>query len=266
MASRDERMDLGWDLLEQGEYEGAIDVASALLEEEPDDLEATFLAGSALFEVGEHEQAADRLRRVIELDPQNVAALLTLGAVLYETCRFDEALRSVESAMAGDAGSAYAHYLKGLLLDMKGRREEADAAFLAASRLDPDHYREPHTVERAEFDRIVEEALASLPAEFIDRLGNVPILIEEQPSEELLGTLSDPQPDLLGLFVGTPLPEKSMRDVPSLPDAVYLFKRSLERAAITREDLVEEIRVTLLHEIGHYLGMDEDDLDEAGYA
>ncbi|HZI93384.1 MAG TPA: metallopeptidase family protein [Patescibacteria group bacterium] len=266
MASRDERMDLGWDLLEQGEYEGAIEIAEALLEESADDLEAMFLAGSALFEIGEHEEAAERLRQVIRLEPANAAARLTLAAVLYETCDFDEALGEVGSAMASEPESAYAQYLNGLLLDMKGRHDEADACFLKASKLDPEHYREPSSLTRSEFERVVEQALATLPAQFLDRLGNVPILIEEVPGPALLASLEDPEPDLLGLFVGTPLPEASLQDLPRAPDAVYLFKRNLERAASDREELVEEIRVTLLHEIGHFLGLDEDDLEEAGYA
>lgn len=266
MASHDERMDLGWDLLEQGEYEGAMDVAEALLQEHPDDLEAMFLSGSAMFEIGQHEEAADRLRKVIESEPSNAAAHLTLAAVLYETCRFDEGLHEVERAMACGPENAYAHYLKGLLLDMKGRHAEADILLAAASRLDPDHYPAPQAIARADFERVVEEALATLPEEFVDRLGNLPILIEESPTPGLLATLRDPEPDLLGLFVGTPLPERSFQDVSSAPDAVYLFKRNLERATSNRDELVEEIRVTLLHEIGHYLGMDEDDLDEAGFA
>jgi len=266
MATHDERMDLGWDLLEQGEYEGAIDVAEALLEEQPDDLEALFLSGSALFESGDHTEAASRLQRVMELEPANVPARLTLAAVLYETCRFDEALAEVTGALAAEPESAYACYLKGLLVDMKGSKDEADACFAKAARLDPEHYRVPESISRADFDRAVEEALATMPAEFVDRLGNLPILIEEVPTAALLSTLEDPAPDLLGLFVGTPLPERSHQHITTSPDAVYLFKRNLERAAQDRDELVDEIRVTLLHEVGHYLGMDEDDLDEAGYA
>ena len=266
MASHDERMDLGWDLLEQGEYHGALDVAEALLEEQPDDLEALFLSGSALFEAGEHTQAAGRLREVMKLEPANVPARLTLAAVLYEICRFDEALAEVEGAISAEPESAYALYLKGLLVDMKGKRQEADDCFAKAANLDPEHYHVPTSVGRQEFEQAVEQALATMPPEFVDRLDNLPILIEDVPSAGLLATLEDPAPDLLGLFVGTPLPERSLQQVASSPDAIYLFKRNLERTSADHEELVDEIRVTLLHEVGHYLGMDEDDLDEAGYA
>jgi predicted Zn-dependent protease with MMP-like domain len=118
---------------------------------------------------------------------------------------------------------------------------------------------------RAEFERYVESAVGELPEEFRGRMENLAILVEEIPSEELLRTLDGPEPDLLGLFVGTPLPEKRLDDLPQPPDAVYLFKRNLEEMCASREDLVEEIRITLLHEVGHFLGMDEDQLSELGY-
>jgi predicted Zn-dependent protease with MMP-like domain len=266
MASRDERMDLGWDLLEQGEYEAAAEAAEALLEEEPDDVEALFLAGSALFEAGDDDEASVRLRRALELDPSNLPACLTLAALHYERCRFPEATLLVDRVLRDNPDNAYAHYLRGLLHDMGGRIDLGDASFQEASRLDPEHYPVSPSVPRAEFDRAVEEAFAAVPQEFRDRVGHLPILVEEVPSEDLLGTLEDPAPDLLGLFVGTPLTEKTHHETPRVPDAIYLFKRNLERACRDRDDLVEEIGVTLLHEIGHYLGMDEDDLDEAGYA
>lgn len=266
MSSRDERMDLGWDLLEQGEFEGAVEIAETLLEEDPADLEATFLAGSALFESGDHPAAEERLAQVLEQEPANIPARLTLSALQYETCRFDAALEGVGKALGAEPENPYAHYLKGLLLDHKGSRQEADACFAAAARLDPDHYRVPVRLPQPEFDAAVGQALSELPASFVERMGNLPILVEEVPGPAQLERLDDPEPDLLGLFVGIPLPDKSHQDLPIEPDAIYLFKRNLERACSGRDDLVEEIRVTLLHEIGHYLGMDEDDLDEAGYA
>jgi predicted Zn-dependent protease with MMP-like domain len=149
---------------------------------------------------------------------------------------------------------------------MTGDCAAADACFAEAARLDPDHFEVPEAMTPSEFEATVDRALAGLPAEFLRQMGDLPILIEDVPSAALLGTLEEPTPDLLGLFVGTPLTERSTRDLPGVPDAIYLFKRSLERLCVSREELVEEIRVTLLHEIGHFLGMDEDDLDEAGYA
>ncbi|HET9482090.1 MAG TPA: metallopeptidase family protein [Candidatus Polarisedimenticolia bacterium] len=266
MASRHERMDLGWDLLEQGEFSGALEAAEALLEEEPADPEALFLAGSALFEMGAMSEAEPILRQVLELEPDGMPARLTLGALLHETCRFDDALREVDASLEQDASEGYAHYLRGLVLDMLGRPGEADASFREAQRIDPDQFPAAVALGAEEFDAALQEALSGLPPQFADRIRNLPILVEDVPAAALLATLEVPSPDILGLFVGTPLPERSHQDLPAAPEAIYLFKRNLERSCADREELVEQIGVTLLHEIGHYLGMDEDDLDEAGYA
>jgi predicted Zn-dependent protease with MMP-like domain len=265
-TDRQERLDRGWDLLEQEDFEGAIEVASELLAEQPGDIDAGFLSARAHFEAGEYLAAEEGLRALLDLEPENLPVRLTLAAVLYETCRFDEGLARIERISPEDRGNPEVHHLKGLLLEMTGDCAAADAFFAEAARLDPDHFEVPESMALAQFEATVEEALAGVPAQFLDQIGDLPILIEDVPSTALLATLEEPAPDLLGLFVGTPLTEKSMRDLPGVPDAIYLFKRNIERLCISREELVEEIRVTLLHEIGHFLGMDEEDLDEAGYA
>jgi predicted Zn-dependent protease with MMP-like domain len=81
----------------------------------------------------------------------------------------------------------------------------------------------------------------------------------------MLRGMEDPSPDLLGLFVGIPLTERSVSDLADL-SSITLFTRNLERSCSDGAELVEEIRVTLLHEIGHYLGMTEEELEEAGYS
>ena len=124
----------------------------------------------------------------------------------------------------------------------------------------------PAFLNPEEFDRAVEEALASLPAELAQHMENLAILVEDLPSLELLEGMNDPAPDLLGLFVGVPVSERSHADVMLLPETIYLFKQNLERSCADREHLVSEIRITLLHEIGHYLGMDEEALHDAGYS
>jgi predicted Zn-dependent protease with MMP-like domain len=120
-------------------------------------------------------------------------------------------------------------------------------------------------MSREAFEEAVDQAAAALPEPFRARLSGIPVLVEEVPGPDILRTLDDPAPDLLGLFVGTPLTLKSGQDLPAT-DVIYLFKRNLERACADEEELVEQIGVTLRHELGHYLGMDEDDLEEAGHA
>lgn len=266
MRDRDEVIDRGWDRMEDGNPEEALEIAEALLAQDPDDVEGALLSGSALISLGEHADAERRIRRCLVLDPARAEAHLALGQLLYETCRFDEGLQSVEKVLSENPASSDTQYLAGLLLEMKGRRGDADDCFRRASELEPELYSMPASLDPEEFDRAVEEALSSLPAQFRESMENLAILVEDIPPRDLLESMDEPAPDLLGLFVGVPLSEKSHADVARLPERIYLFKRNLERACTDRETLVAEIRVTLLHEVGHYLGMDEEALREAGYA
>ncbi len=264
----DERADLlerGWDSLERGEIREARRAAASLLGRAPEDVEALVLEATALLEEGLHAESEGRLRRALAIDPSDRAAGLTLASLLYETCRFEEGLAAARAPAEADPDDPWTQHLLGLLLDMTGRRLEADAAFGRAAALDPQGYPRSPSLDRRQLDVVVEEALGGLPREFRDRLDNLSIQVEEVPSAAHLESLEEAAPDLLGLFVGTPLPERSTAAPASLPDAIFLFKRNLERACASRAELVEEIRVTLLHEIGHYLGMTEDDLEAAGY-
>ncbi|MCS7183156.1 MAG: metallopeptidase family protein [Thermoanaerobaculum sp.] len=112
-----------------------------------------------------------------------------------------------------------------------------------------------------EFAHLVERALAGLPQQFLDLLDNVAIVVEEEPSPEdlaLAGT--DGEEELFGLYHGLSLPERGASYGNVLPDRIVLFRGPLLRHCQTRRELEEEIRATVIHEIGHYFGLDEEDL------
>ena len=108
----------------------------------------------------------------------------------------------------------------------------------------------------------------ALPETFRKHLDQVGLLVEDLPSEELLFEETPPlTPELLGLFTGVPLDGESHASAGGeLPPRIYLFKRNLERNVRGPAELAEQIRVTLYHELGHYLGLEEDDLEQAGFA
>ena len=118
-------------------------------------------------------------------------------------------------------------------------------------------------VSYPEFVRLVRRAYHRLPSNVLDALENVDITVEEWPGpneEELLeegGTL-------LGLYYGVPLTDRE-GGAPVLPDRITLYRQPILENCETRRDVVREIRITLWHEVGHYLGMDEDDLHRLGY-
>lgn len=119
------------------------------------------------------------------------------------------------------------------------------------------------------FETLVSKALDRLPAEFVEHLENVSVVIEETPDPDLLASMGldadDPEDALFGLYEGVPLTERQHDDV-LLPDQITIFWRPLLEWAESEDEVVEEVRVTVLHEIGHFFGLDEDRLDELGYA
>jgi predicted Zn-dependent protease with MMP-like domain len=121
-------------------------------------------------------------------------------------------------------------------------------------------------ISRKEFDAIVQNAILRVPEEFRKHLENMLISVQKRPSPELLEELGYPPDEpLLGVFQGVPLGERSVFDPPLYPDTIFLFEEPLLEMCETMEELEEEIEITLVHEIAHFLGFSEDDLADLGY-
>lgn len=116
-------------------------------------------------------------------------------------------------------------------------------------------------ISRAEFEEAVDDALDSLPEEVARAIAeaNVVILVEEEPEHRSGGE------ELLGLYEGIPLDRRSVFDGFREPDRIWIYRGPLQRMASTREQLVEEIAVTVLHELGHLFGIDDARLHELGW-
>ena len=121
-------------------------------------------------------------------------------------------------------------------------------------------------MERPEFERLVGEALDDIPEEFAPYLENVAIVIEDEPSPDLLRSLElDPRRDALyGLYQGVPLPERP-HDFAGLPDRITIFARPLLRRFRGSERLKHEVRATVIHEIAHFFGLDDRRIRRLGY-
>ena len=122
-------------------------------------------------------------------------------------------------------------------------------------------------MDNKEFRKTVAQVLDRLPKQFREQLGNVEIVIDLRPSPELLREEDlDPRYDTLyGIYQGVPLPERSVLDPPLLPDKITIFSEPLLEDFPDPDDLREQIRLTVLHEIAHYFGMDEDEIEALGY-
>jgi predicted Zn-dependent protease with MMP-like domain len=119
---------------------------------------------------------------------------------------------------------------------------------------------------RKRFEQLVAEALRQIPGEFQRALDNIEVAIEAWPSDEQLAEVGlEPGELLFGLYQGTPLPERSPLAPYRLPDVITIFQGPLEEACATEDEMREEIRKTVVHELAHYFGFDEERLEELGF-
>jgi predicted Zn-dependent protease with MMP-like domain len=232
---------------------------------EGDDLLAAdlrWLEGAALLEMEDGVAALAALDEALRLAPDHLDALLERAAALFELCRFDAAQASAQAIAEDAPGEARAHQLLGLLAERRGDAREAERAFARARKLDPEAYPKTPSLTRREFDAAVERALEAIPETVRRYLSNVPITVEDFPADHDLLDADPPlPPTILGLFRGAPYGQKLSSDPWShLPSSIVLYQHNLERAARDRDELEEEIATTLVHEVGHFLGLDEDEL------
>jgi predicted Zn-dependent protease with MMP-like domain len=122
-------------------------------------------------------------------------------------------------------------------------------------------------VDKNEIRKEVARVLDKLPRQFRKRLQNVEVVVEERPGKDLLLDAGlDPRRDTLyGLYQGVPLPDRSSLYPPILPDKITIFSEPLLQDFPNPDELREQIRSTVLHEIAHYFGFDEDEIDKLGY-
>ncbi|NMM99800.1 Zn-dependent protease [Bifidobacterium sp. DSM 109958] len=117
----------------------------------------------------------------------------------------------------------------------------------------------------AEFESAVEEALAGVPERFRRALDNVCVAVADEPDEDERASMCDPDGELLGLYRGVPITERTTAYGGVMPDVITVFKGPHERVCRSRAEMVDEIRRTVLHELGHYFGFDDDYLHAHGY-
>jgi predicted Zn-dependent protease with MMP-like domain len=117
-------------------------------------------------------------------------------------------------------------------------------------------------LQHKEFAKIVEEVLDSLPREFRKRIRNVAVLVEDSPPGQVSRQSKGSRRLLLGVFHGVPMTKKSVFDLPAGPDYVVLYQKNIEAVCASEAEVREQIRRTVIHELGHYFGMDEDQLKD----
>ena len=115
-------------------------------------------------------------------------------------------------------------------------------------------------LSRTVFERLVGEALDGLPAPFARMLDNVAVVVEEEPDPQLLDEMGmDEDEELLGLYLGVPLPERGSQ-YQALPDRVAIYRGPVLRLCGSRREVVREVRDTVIHELGHYFGLEDEEM------
>ena len=116
----------------------------------------------------------------------------------------------------------------------------------------------PIDVSRERFEELVDQALDDIPDELTQLVRNVVVLVEDEPPDD--------EPDLLGLYDGVAMTERDGAYGLELPDRIFIFRNPLLDMCESEEELVDEVRITVVHEVAHHFGIDDDRLHELGYA
>lgn len=223
------------------------------------------VAGMAENDLGRSHLALAHLDRSVQALPGDADAVYERGVALYELCRFDEAQRAFERALALAPDDPWTIHQLGLLAERRGDERRAASLLGRARSLAPGDFKVELPVDVGGFRAEVEAAVASLPAEERIALGSVPIEIQDLPDlEDLLAVHPPLSPSILGLFRGPSEDEPcTLADGPRCRTIVF-YRKNLLRFARDRRELTEQVRVTLLHELGHLHGESDDDLRARG--
>jgi tetratricopeptide (TPR) repeat protein len=241
--------------------ERGIVLARALADE---DLQAQFalVAAMAYNDLGQASDALERAQAVLRIQRGHPDARYEQAVALFELCRFREARAVFRTLLDEPQRGAHAHHHLGLILEREGKLKEAERHFAIAQDRAPEDFPPPQPIGVEQFRAELSRAILELPEDMRRDLQGVPVTAEELPADEDL-TGGDPplSPTILGLFRGPPLGEPCAEAEPSPCRSVALYRRNLVRAVSSHQELLEQIRITLLHEVGHLRG--EDDLELA---
>lgn len=261
-----ERIDHAWDALEKGDVEVAGEEAEKLMEETEGHPEVRFLLGAALLESGFPGEALEQLESSDGRVDSGSVHNFYLASTLLELARFEDAAKLFRQVLEHEEDKAPVYYGLAQTLEHLGRYAEAETYYGKAYHDDPSCYPLPTRMQRDAFERVVNEARDLLPEELLSHLKDVPIVVQDLPQRDVLTDEESDSitPSVLGLFIGRSLREQSVFNPPDVPPTIFIYQRNLERLCQTHEELVHEIFLTLYHELGHYIGLEEEDLEARG--
>lgn len=265
MSAVDEVLEAIDAAMQRGDGETAVNLAAAAARAHADDAEMQAAYGDVLMAFGDAGDACAAYEAAAGLEPQSSWVWADVAGARLALADFEAAREAAERAQkAGDDPEALDVLCR--LAERDGDLKRADDLARRAHALEPQAYPLPFRLGAEEFRALVQLAVEEIPEDFQAALaGDVAILVEPVPPVELLTSESPPLDSrILGLYEGVSLPERE-GSRPALPDRIYLFQHNLEHEASTRAELIEQIRVTVFHEVGHYFGFSDEDLEERDF-
>jgi Flp pilus assembly protein TadD len=223
------------------------------------------VAATAENDLGDSRRALAHAERALAHGSDEADAQYERGVALYQLCRFDEARVALERALALRPDDAWALHGLALVAEAGGRPARAADLERRAREISPEDFPSPADVDQDAFEKEVRRAVASLPEAERRALADVPVQVADVPALDDLTAVDPPlSPSILGLFRGPSEREVCLPDDGPPCRSIVFYRRNLARFARSRRELEEQVRVTLLHELGHFHGESEEDLRARG--
>jgi tetratricopeptide (TPR) repeat protein len=221
--------------------------------------ELFLLQAMALDDLGRPADALTASTRALEYDPRDREARREKGVALFELCHFDQA-RAELSRLANEEADAWAEHYLGLIAERAQDDVAAAAHFARAQKLDPEAFKSTASAPLSLFQKVVQEEVEKLPSDIRQGLSRSHFAIEDLPEvSDLVATDPPLSPGILGLF----RPPAEAAATEARP-TILLYRRNLARAAHSEDELRREVRDTLMHEVGHLNGEDDEQLRDRG--
>jgi predicted Zn-dependent protease with MMP-like domain len=222
-------------------------------------------AAAAENDLGRSDLALPRAERAVRLAPEDADAAWERARSLWELCRFDEADGALRRVLALAPDDAWAIHYLGLLAERRGEAVKAAELLARSRRLAPGDFPAEVPVDAEAFRAEVDRAVASLDAADRRALATVPLELADLPDTDDLVAVEPPlSPGILGLFRGPSEGEPCYAEDGPVCRSIVLYRKNLARFTRDRRELAQQLRVTLLHELGHLHGEDDDALRRRG--
>ncbi len=255
--------------LEEGEVLDGLELALDLERTHPNDGDVALAHAVAAHQAGFSRDCLEAALRAGELgcDSPHLQRFYVASS-RFRLWEMDEASAIITELVREVEDFADAWFLYAQIREFLGDEIGARRGYREASRLAAEIYPMPTRISEEVMQQVIERAVHDLPSEFHEALGQVPVTVRDLPDWEMVKPLAgdeDPfPPDLLGLFVGSSRLDQSVFNPVEEAGVIFLFQKNLERICPDQAVLEEEIRLTVWHELAHYLGFTEEDMEEMG--